>query len=67
MHSLEQNLRELCALAPLRETRPRGLVSRKGAKAQSSKRLMINVQIRNSKIEWPEGLGTFRPFFLFGL
>jgi hypothetical protein len=24
---------------------------------------MINVQIRDSKIEWPEGLETFRPFF----
>ncbi len=29
---------ELCAFAPLRETLPRGLSSRKGAKAQSSQR-----------------------------
>jgi len=24
---------------------------------------MINIQIGNGKIEWPEGLETFRPLF----
>src|SRR5262245_22883441 len=35
-----KNLCELCAFAPSRETRPRGRVSREGAKAQSSQRLL---------------------------
>src|SRR5262245_19647522 len=43
--SLEKNLCELCAFAPLRDTKPHGRVSRKGAKAQSSQRLLRESQI----------------------
>ena len=45
LRGLEKNLCELCAFAPLRETRPSGRVSRKGAKAQSSQRLLRESQI----------------------
>jgi hypothetical protein len=45
LRSFEKKLCELCAFAPLRENRPRGRVSRKGAKAQSSQRLLRESQI----------------------